>query len=88
MFAGRGSGALTYTIVLAGRGVAERLALCPSHQVRTTVVGGVDDGAHHTVDQSTGLLQRAADRAEARIREQMLRAMMSHRQSEHRVGQA
>jgi hypothetical protein len=32
----------------AGRtGVAECLALCPSHQVRITVVGGVDDGARH-----------------------------------------
>jgi hypothetical protein len=73
----------------AGRtGVAECLALCPSHQVRISVVGGVDDGAHHTVDQSTGLLQPTADRAEARIREQILRAMMNHRQSEHRIGQA
>jgi hypothetical protein len=43
---------------------------------------------HHILDLRTGLLKFAADRAEDRIRERMLRAMLRHGPSECRIGQA
>ena len=64
---------LTYTIVLAGR-TSLNASLCAS-QVGITDVGDVDDDTDHILDLRDRLAPGAADRAEDRIRERMLRAM-------------